>query len=163
MKEWYVVYTKSRFEKKMKDLLDEKGITTFLPLNKVLKQRSDRKKWVEEPLFKSYLFVKISVTEFETIRFTPGFVKFVVFERAPAIIRQQEIDLIGSILKEYTDVVLLYDNFHVNDKVVISGGLLKGSIGNIIKYKGKNRLAIKLQDLHVDAIVEVPAYLINRI
>ena len=34
-----------------------KGIESYLPLKKVLKQWSDRKKWVEEPLFRSYIFI----------------------------------------------------------------------------------------------------------
>ncbi|MBL0358846.1 MAG: UpxY family transcription antiterminator [Chitinophagaceae bacterium] len=53
------MYTKPRWEKKVACLLDEKGIENYCPLNKVVKQWSDRKKVVLEPVFKSYVFVKI--------------------------------------------------------------------------------------------------------
>ena len=54
---WYAVYVKSRYEKKTSKLLEDRNIETYLPLIGRLKQWSDRKKTVEEPLFKSYLFV----------------------------------------------------------------------------------------------------------
>ena len=57
-KTWYALYTKSRNEKKAHSALVSSGIDSFLPLIKNLKQWSDRKKWVEEPLFRSYLFVQ---------------------------------------------------------------------------------------------------------
>ena len=57
---WYAVYTKPRSEKKLADRLNEHGIEAYLPLRKTLKQWSDRKKMVEEPLITSYVFVNIT-------------------------------------------------------------------------------------------------------
>ena len=58
-KSWYALYVKSRAEKKVAADLSANSIEYYLPLQKVLKQWSDRKKWVEEPLFRSYVFVRI--------------------------------------------------------------------------------------------------------
>ena len=58
-KKWFVVYTKSRCEKKVADLLTKKGIENYCPLNRVQKQWSDRKKIILAPLFTSYVFVRI--------------------------------------------------------------------------------------------------------
>ena len=57
---WYVLYTKPRNEKKVAQRLSEAGYTVYCPLQKVRRQWSDRTKVVEEPLFKSYLFIQIS-------------------------------------------------------------------------------------------------------
>jgi transcriptional antiterminator RfaH len=57
---WYPVYTQPRAEKKAYSALIDKGIEAYLPLHRRLKQWSDRKKWVEEPLISSYLFVRIA-------------------------------------------------------------------------------------------------------
>ena len=57
---WFAVYTKSRNEKKVYERLIDEGYEAYLPLQKRLKQWSDRKKWVEEPLLRSYVFVKIN-------------------------------------------------------------------------------------------------------
>ncbi|HRX93358.1 MAG TPA: transcription termination/antitermination NusG family protein, partial [Chitinophagaceae bacterium] len=57
-KRWLAVYTKPRWEKKVNKLFKEKGLESYCPLNKVRRKWSDRMKIVEEPLFKSYVFVK---------------------------------------------------------------------------------------------------------
>ena len=56
-KNWWALYTKPRHEKKAKLEIEKKGITVYLPLNRVLRQWSDRKKWIEEPLFPGYIFI----------------------------------------------------------------------------------------------------------
>jgi len=60
-KKWYVVYTTPRGEKKANHRLEEKGIETYLPLRKTIRQWSDRKKKIEVPLFTSYLFVYVDL------------------------------------------------------------------------------------------------------
>ena len=57
--QWYALYTKPRWEKKVAGLLDDQGIENYCPINKVTRQWSDRKKVVLEPMFKGYVFVKI--------------------------------------------------------------------------------------------------------
>jgi hypothetical protein len=54
-KGWYVAYTKPRHERTAVYSLQKAGIGSFLPLTKKLRIWSDRKKYVEEPLFPSYL------------------------------------------------------------------------------------------------------------
>ena len=48
---WYALYVKSRSEKKVLSQLEDMGLEAFLPLVTRIKQWSDRKKKVEEPLF----------------------------------------------------------------------------------------------------------------
>ena len=76
-KYWYVVYTKPRWEKKVYSLLEEEGIEAYCPLNKVHKQWSDRMKWVEEPLFKSYVFVRLAEEEMSQVRMVSGVINYV--------------------------------------------------------------------------------------
>ena len=66
--QWYAVYTKPRWEKKVADLLTKKQIENYCPLNRVLRQWSDRKKVILEPLFTSYVFVRISESNQLAIR-----------------------------------------------------------------------------------------------
>ncbi|WP_204268528.1 transcription termination/antitermination NusG family protein, partial [Escherichia coli] len=62
-KRWHALYTKPRWEKKIDTVLLRKGVESWCPLQKVERQWSDRKKIIEDPLFKSYVFVKIDDTE----------------------------------------------------------------------------------------------------
>lgn len=41
---WYVMYTRSRAEKKVADMLEEEGVKVYLPMVEELRQWSDRKK-----------------------------------------------------------------------------------------------------------------------
>src|SRR4051812_43960085 len=78
-RKWYPVYTHARAEKKACQALIKKGIETYLPLNRQLKQWSDRKKWVEEPFIKSYLFVYITEQEQMEVLMTKGIARFIYF------------------------------------------------------------------------------------
>jgi len=64
---WYAVYTKSRMEKKVSLRLEEAGIESYCPVTKRKKQWSDRKKIVEEVLFRSYVFVNIDLVTQEKV------------------------------------------------------------------------------------------------
>ena len=54
---WYVLYTKPKWEKKVAEQLQAMGIDCYCPLVMKERQWSDRKKKVEMPLFNSYVFV----------------------------------------------------------------------------------------------------------
>ncbi len=105
-KKWYAVYTKSRCEKKVANQLSQKGIEYYCPLNRVQKQWSDRKKIIFEPLFNSYVFVKISSEEQLAVRQTSGILNFVYWLSKPAVIRNDEIEIIKQFLNEHSFVKL---------------------------------------------------------
>ena len=98
--EWRVLYTKPRNEKKVFDRLVKQGFEVYCPCQKTLKHWSDRKKWVEEPLFKSYLFVKSPSGELEksAILETHGVVRFLYWLGAPACVKHEEIENIQKFL-----------------------------------------------------------------
>ena len=77
-KKWLAVYTRPRWEKKVDQLLKEKGTESYCPLNKVRRKWSDRVKLIEEPLFKSYVFVKIDDLERTQVRMTPRGYQFCI-------------------------------------------------------------------------------------
>src|ERR1700738_1630273 len=104
-KNWYAVYTKPRWEKKVYSLLIEKGMEAYCPLNRVRKKWSDRVKWVEEPLFRSYVFVRVPEAEQTSVRMVNGVVNFVYWMGKPATVKDKEIDIIRMFLNEYDDVM----------------------------------------------------------
>ena len=94
---WYAVYTRSRAEKQLMGLLAEKGIEAYVPLHKVMRQWSDRKKLVEVPLIRSYCFVKVAPRDYQKVLNTPGAVRYVWFSGKPAEIPERQIDALKSI------------------------------------------------------------------
>lgn len=134
---WYAVYTKPRWEKKVADALIRKQVETYCPINRVTHQWSDRKKIVEEPLFKSYVFVRIPESLKTPVRETSGIVNFVYWLGKPALIPDHEIDLIKNFLQQYEDVEVESFPIHENDLIQITSGPLMYQRGRVIEA-GKN-------------------------
>ncbi|MFN5333866.1 MAG: transcription termination/antitermination protein NusG [Bacteroidota bacterium] len=134
---WLAVYTKPRWEKKVAERIASKGLEVYCPLNKVRKKWSDRYKVIEEPLFKSYVFVRISEDDQIRVRLTDGVVNFVYSEGKPAQIREQEIDLIRRFLKEYKEVQLNPVVLMRGLKVRVKSGVLMDREGIILDIQNK--------------------------
>jgi transcription antitermination factor NusG len=134
---WLAIYTRPRWEKKVNMLLNEKGVESYCPLNKVRRKWSDRVKLVEEPLFKSYVFVKVSDEERKTVRMTPGAINFVYWEGKPAVIREKEIIAIRRFLNEYENVELQQLDLKVNQRVRVTNGTLMDQEGKILDVRHK--------------------------
>src|SRR5436305_10048529 len=98
IKQWFAIYTKPRWEKKVDGLLLRKGIESWCPLQKVERQWSDRKKIINDPIFKSYVFVRIKPEERLPVLQTEGVLNFVHFLGKPAVIKDEEVANIKSYL-----------------------------------------------------------------
>ena len=140
-RKWLAVYSRPRWEKKVNQLLLEKGLESYCPLNKVRRKWSDRVKVVEEPLFKSYVFVKVSDDDRTTVRMTPGVINFVYWEGKPALIKEKEINAIRRFLNEYENIELEPLDFKVDQRVKIINGPLMDREGQVI---GLNRKTVKV-------------------
>ncbi len=140
-KKWFVVYTKSRSEKKVADLLTRKGIENYCPLNRVQKQWSDRKKIILAPLFTSYVFVRIPASEQSIICRTDGILNFVYWLNRPAVIRNEEIDIIKQYLNDHLHVRLekvSINKININDIVRVMAGPLMEQEGKVVSFKSKS-------------------------
>lgn len=136
---WYAVYTRPRWEKKVHLLLKNKEIESYCPLNKVRRKWSDRVKIVEEPLFKSYVFVKVTDDKRAAVRTTDGVINFIYWDGKPGIIKEKEIIAIKKFLDEHDQVALIKVDFKLNQKVVVTSGPLMDKEGHILEVK--NRVA----------------------
>ena len=155
-KQWYALYTKSRTEKKVFQMLSDKGIETYLPLLKTLKQWSDRKKWVEEPLFRSYIFVKISEKErLDAIR-TDGVVRMITFQGKPVSIPDKQIEAVRAYVNEGKDRIEKEVHFDRGDRVEVTHGTLQGLQGIMVEAKGKKRVMVEIEGIGEKIILNIP-------
>jgi transcription antitermination factor NusG len=144
---WYALYTKPRWEKKVAKLLDEQGYENYCPLNKVTKQWSDRKKVVLEPIFKSYVFVKVEEAQKWDLRKVNGVLNFVYWLGKPAMIRGEEIDTIRKFLNEFSDVsVEQLDQLKVNATVRVKQGIMMNYQGQLIEVVG-NKARVRIESM----------------
>jgi transcription antitermination factor NusG len=143
---WHAVYTKPRWEKKVNALLAAKGIVTYCPLNRVRRKWSDRIKMVEEPLFKSYVFVQINSAELSIVRMTNGVLNYVYWNGKPAIIKDAEIDTIKKFMNEYEQVEARPFVVETNQRVRIDAGLLMQKEG-IVQKVMHNKVEVIIESL----------------
>ena len=124
----------------MFQLLQEKGIESYCPLNRVQRKWSDRLKVVEEPLFKSYVFVHVSEDDKTAVRMINGVVNFVYWLGKPAVVKDKEIDIIKKFLDEHENVEVEPVEIHPDSKVHITGGVFmdkEATVLNVMKNKVK--------------------------
>lgn len=136
-KHWFAVYTKPRWEKKVHQRFVEKGWDSYCPLNKKEKQWSDRVKLVEEPLFKSYVFIRIDSEIAASVRMINGVVNFVYWLGKPAVVRDQDIEKIRRFLSEYTNIEAQPLNLEKESTVLIQSGALMDKIATVKNVRNK--------------------------
>ncbi len=146
---WYAIYTRANGEKKLFDNLCEKNIECYLPMRKVLKVWSDRKKWVEEPLFRCYIFVKVSYKEFFNVLNTSGAVCYVSFGGRAQSIPESQINSIKSMLSQTDhEVTLTYERIQKGVWVEVLCGSLKSIKGEVANILGQTRLLIRINSMN---------------
>lgn len=159
---WYVIYTKSRSEKMVADKLAKAGIEVFCPLLKRKKLWSDRWKWVEEPLFRSYCFVRLEDSDRDQIFSVPGVVRYVFHCGRPAIIREKEMNLLKSWLIEYDHENIQAESLNVNDRIRIRSGSLMDKEAEVLERKG-NYVLLLLEDLGLQVRVDLRKNMIEKL
>ncbi|MBN2600786.1 MAG: UpxY family transcription antiterminator [Candidatus Marinimicrobia bacterium] len=141
---WFALYTKSRHEKKVKELLDEKGIESYLPLKKEYHQWIDRKKLVEVPLIRGYVFVRISAKNSVFVLELYGAIRFIKFKDEMAPIPDFQIQALMQAMNE--GIELKKRNYPVTGQdVEVSDGPMKGAIGKLVRIENENRFFITLK------------------
>ena len=146
-KKWFAVYVKSRSEKKVFKLLDDKDIESFLPLVTKIKQWSDRKKKVEEPLFRSYIFVHITLKDYYNVLQVPGVVKFITFEKQAIPVPENQIAAIKEYISDNDFHKIDYEDIKEGELVRVKTGQMKDLVGRFVKINGKHRIIINIETI----------------
>jgi transcription antitermination factor NusG len=145
---WYVVYTRPRWEKKVAQILSEKGIVNYCPLNKVRRRWSDRTKVIYEPLFKGYVFVRIEEAHKWSLRSIDGILNYVHWQGKPARVREEEIDVIRKFLREFEEVEVAKCSLRPEDEVIVKQGVLMNYKGIIVDVFG-NRARVRINSMGI--------------
>ena len=90
---WYIIQTRPRWEKKVADSLEQKGIESYCPVKKVKRKWSDRIKTLEQPLFKSCIFVRISPQQKTEVRLLEGVVNFIYQNGKPVQVKERQVKM----------------------------------------------------------------------
>ncbi|MBE9585867.1 UpxY family transcription antiterminator [Mucilaginibacter sp. JRF] len=153
-KQWMVLYTRARWEKKVEHLLKQQHIESFCPLIRSKRKWADRYKIIEVPLFTSYIFVKEDTSLFEKVMQTNGVVSVVRNNGKPALINDQEIERIKFLVQNYAELQTVpIENLKVGDMVEVKEGPFMNKQGEIKDITGNSVLMV-LKDLNCVIIVK---------
>ncbi|WP_268225687.1 UpxY family transcription antiterminator [Sinomicrobium oceani] len=163
---WHVLYVKSRHEKKVHHLLLKASVESFLPLVKIKRQWSDRKKNILKPLFPSYVFVNVhSSMDFYKALEVNGVCTFLRFGQEYAKVPGKEVDKIKILLglKDVTSIQASVRVPKVGDIKKVTYGSLSGLECEVLRIDHNNKVMVRIG---IDALQQnitafVPAYYLS--
>lgn len=135
---WYVLYTKPKWEKKVADKLLEEGVVVFCPVITQWRQWSDRKKKVEVPLFSSYVFVQLEEQHRNLVFGVEGVVRYLYWLGKPAVVKNSEIKTIQKWLQRSDIFEVEVSAWQPGDEVVLDHGVFKDQPATVQKVTSKN-------------------------
>jgi transcription antitermination factor NusG len=150
---WFAVYTRPKWERKVTELLIKKQIKAYCPLNRDFREWGDKRKGTIDPLFSSYVFVYLTEEEQAKVIKTRGVISFIYWLGNPAIISNEEIDTIKRILDEYTDVKLKKTFVNPNEQLKIISNPLMLRKGNVLEVRN-NTVEVLLPSLGQMLVVD---------
>jgi len=155
---WYVLYTRSRFEKKLLGELSDRQVEVFLPMREIISRWKDRKKKIWVPLFSGYIFINHIDTPENRYRVlnTPGAVRFVGTESHADPVPEEQISAIRRFL-EFNLAIDPYPYIHVGMQVEVIAGPLAGIKGILVEKRGKFRFVLQVALIHQAVSVEIDA------
>lgn len=159
---WFAVYTRSRAEKRLMELLTERGIEAYVPLQTTIHRWSDRKKSVTIPLIRSYCFVRVTESSYQAVLNTPGAVRYVWFSGKPAAIPDSQIRTLKTVTGSGIPVESGFDDFLPGTRVTVNAGPLAGINGELVSVSNRKRFLIRIDQLKQALTLSVPPGLLTR-
>jgi transcription antitermination factor NusG len=152
--DWYAAYTHSRHEKKVAQLLEERGIEHFLPVYHSLRQWKDRRKELDLVLFPGYIFARIDSADKLRVLQLPGVVRFVSFNGQPAPLASDDINALRNAL-EHGLRAEHHPYLTAGRRVKVVRGPLAGARGVLLRLKTNCRIVISIDAIMRSVSVEV--------
>lgn len=161
---WFAVQTRPRHEKKVSVELLEKGLLSFLPLQRQQRQWSDRQKWIELPLFSNYVFVRMGGDAEQRTRVlrTMGVVRFAGASGHGTPIPEVQIEDLRAIVKRRIPMAP-HAFVNVGEKVRIRGGALNGIEGVLMAIKDNRRLVVSVDLIQKSVAIQLDGFEVERV
>ncbi len=160
---WFAVYTRSKSEKVVKQLLDAKGIENYLPLLNVTRRYTRKIKQLQLPLISCYIFVRIVKDQYVPVLETENVVKFIRFSKNLIAIPEAEIDIMRRVVGEVKDLEAEMGVMKEGDLVEIIGGRLTGIKGRLVEKQGKKKMVVALENIGYSLSMTIDASLLRKV
>jgi len=159
MEHWYALHTRGRHERTIEQRLQERGVSTFLPMVTEIHRWSDRRKKIQLPLFRGYLFVRVARSKASVLRVlgVDGVFRFVGSGGEGTPIPETQIDAIRALLAG--ELSWSHHPFlKIGQRVRIKSGALEGVEGILMSRSGSATLVISVDAIQRSLAVRVEGY-----
>lgn len=156
---WFVMYTKPRHEKAIVKQLDDLSIDNYLPIIKKLRIWSDRKKYIESPLFPSYVFVRLNDVKsyFKSLEVT-GVLHYVRTGKHIASVKDSVINHLKLITSQaQQDIEVSSEFIYPGSMLYIKEGPFVGFECEVIQHKDKQKIIVRIELLQRNILIDMPA------
>lgn len=153
---WYLIYTKPRHEKKVHTRLSEINIKTFLPTRKVLRTWHDRKRYIDEPLFPSYLFIYLKDMQsyYEGID-TDGSLYYVRTGKEMARVSESLVESIKLVTNKAKDLEVSDVRFQAGRRLIIKEGPLTGLECEVVQQNNAQKILLRVELLQRNILLSL--------
>jgi len=156
---WRVFYTRARAEKKCEQRLHDRQIDVLLPKKKEVRQWSDRKKKVVEPLFRNYLFANVDEKDRVRVLRTNGVVRCVHFHGEPARLRDETVERLKTMQAAPERLSTVDLRPLVGETVTVTDGpeRLRGLTGKVLQHRKQTYVLVRVKAVRQAVKMEVQA------
>ena len=156
---WRVFYTHPRAEKKCEERLQQYQIDVFLPTYVAVRQWQDRVKRVTEPLFRNYIFARVTERERLRVLQTPGIVRSVAFGGQIAEVDPEEIEQLKIMQRDPERLeTTTYPQIPIGREITVTDGPMRGLRGEVLEYRGQQYVVVPVETIRQAVKVHVPAH-----
>ncbi|MFH1120024.1 MAG: UpxY family transcription antiterminator [Bacteroidota bacterium] len=160
---WYACFVKPRSEKATALRMAGAGVEFYLPLQRTRRQWSDRIRWVEEPLIRSYIFVRVNSQSFRKVLFIEGFLRFITFEGRAVPIPDSQIESLKMLINQHVELEITVESFEAGQQVEVVTGPLIGLRGELIEIRGSKKVLVRMDQIGQGIMVSIDPDLLTRI
>jgi transcription antitermination factor NusG len=153
---WRVFTVAPRTEKRVEERIRMSGIEVFLPVILVERQWSDRKRTIPEPLFRGYIFARVNERERIDTLALAGVSRSVSFGGKTAEVSDEEIARIRILAESGGRIFEADIHLPPGTPVVVSEGPFRGLNGELVEYRGRRRVLVRLEAVRQAVAVVVP-------
>jgi len=153
-KNWYIIYTKPKCEKKVATTFTKRKIENFFPVNSKQISTLRRRRVHEEPLFDSYVFANITESDLTKIKMIDGVLNLVYWKGKPATICENEIEIMKEFISDYQDIKVEKTRVNPEDIARTIDGPKYSIDGNVLTVKNTT-VKVNLPSIGYTMIAEV--------
>lgn len=152
--QWFAAYTIPRHEKRVQELLTERGIENFLPIYRSARQwKKSCPAVLDLPLFPTYVFVRIARVARGSVLSVPGVLSIVGSPRNPWPLPDSEMEALR--LGIQTRKIEPHTYLKFGERVRIKTGLMSGVEGILVRKKNEFRVVLTIDAIMRSVAVEI--------